>query len=155
MTTTEHSYTTAPQLSDTLRRYSHIATFIGLIFLALTLAGAVCFVFGSLLLFKPAGSGYQVSIWTALLIAAAFSAVFALALVKVVQLRKRPPAVGTNTLVGTRGEVRRDGLVSVRGELWQAHAEDGGQLEVGDEVEVAGIEGLELVVRPAREPAAV
>jgi membrane-bound serine protease (ClpP class) len=129
--------------------------FVGFSHGALTLAGAVCFVFGSLLLFKPAGSGYQVSIWTALLIAAAFSAVFALALVKVVQLRKRPPAVGTNTLVGTRGEVRRDGLVSVRGELWQAHAEDGGQLEVGDEVEVAGIEGLELVVRAAREPAAV
>lgn len=40
MTTTEHSYATAPQLSDTLKRYSHIATFIGLVFLALTIAGA-------------------------------------------------------------------------------------------------------------------
>ena len=39
MTTTEHSYTTAPQLSDTLKRYSAIATFIGLVFLALTVAG--------------------------------------------------------------------------------------------------------------------
>ena len=39
MTTTEQSYTTAPQLSDLLRRYSSIATFIGLVFLALTVAG--------------------------------------------------------------------------------------------------------------------
>ena len=39
MTTTEHSYQTAPQLSDTLKRYSSIATFIGLVFLALLVAG--------------------------------------------------------------------------------------------------------------------
>jgi hypothetical protein len=40
MTTTEQSYATAPVLSDLLRRYSAIATFIGLVFLALTVAGA-------------------------------------------------------------------------------------------------------------------
>jgi len=129
--------------------------FVGFSHGALTLAGAVCFVFGSLLLFKPAGSGYQVSLWTALAIAAAFCAVFALVLVKLVQIRTRPPAVGTNTLVGVRGQVRSDGLVSIRGELWQARIEDDERLEAGDEVEVAGVEGLELVVRPAREPAAV
>jgi hypothetical protein len=39
MTTTEHSYTTAPQLSDTLRRYSSIAAFVGLVGLGLTVAG--------------------------------------------------------------------------------------------------------------------
>src|SRR4051812_9874224 len=39
MTRTEQSYAAAPELSDTLRRYSHIATFIGLIFLGLTVAG--------------------------------------------------------------------------------------------------------------------
>jgi hypothetical protein len=40
MTTTEQSYATAPQLSDTLKRYSFIATFIALFFLVLTVAGA-------------------------------------------------------------------------------------------------------------------
>jgi len=39
MTTTEHSYKTAPQLSDTLKRYSSIATFIGLVFLLLLVSG--------------------------------------------------------------------------------------------------------------------
>lgn len=39
MTTTEHSYSTAPELNDHMRRYSHVATFIGLIFLVLTAAG--------------------------------------------------------------------------------------------------------------------
>ena len=40
MTTTEQSYSTAPALSDLLKRYSAIAAFIGLVFLALTVAGA-------------------------------------------------------------------------------------------------------------------
>ncbi len=40
MTTTEQSYATAPALSDLLKRYSAIATFIGLVFLGLTVAGA-------------------------------------------------------------------------------------------------------------------
>src|SRR3954470_2474889 len=39
MTTTEHSYETAPQLRDTLKRNSSIAAFIGLVFLILLVAG--------------------------------------------------------------------------------------------------------------------
>ena len=122
---------------------------------ALAVAGAVCFVFGSLLLFDPAGSGYQVSLPVALAVAGTFTAFFVLALTKIVQIRRRPPAVGTNTLLGLHGQVRHDGLVAIRGELWQARSEDEERLEPGEEVEVAGVEGLELVVRPAREPATV
>ena len=111
--------------------------------------------FGCLLLFKPAGSGYQVSLPVALAVAGTITAFFVFALAKIVQIRRRPPAVGTNTLVGVHGQVRRDGLVAIRGELWQARSEDGEPLEAGEEVEVRRLEGLELVVRPAREPAAV
>ncbi|MDE3196484.1 MAG: hypothetical protein KGN84_09080, partial [Acidobacteriota bacterium] len=39
MTTTEQSYTTSPQLADTLKRYSAVAAFIGLVGLGLTVAG--------------------------------------------------------------------------------------------------------------------
>jgi membrane-bound serine protease (ClpP class) len=122
---------------------------------ALTAAGAVCFVFGCLLLFEPAGSGYQVSLPVALAVAGAISLFFALALAKVIQIRRRPPAVGTNTIVGAHAQVRRDGFVAVRGELWQARSEDDEPLEPGEEVEVVGIDGLALVVRAARTPAAV
>jgi membrane-bound serine protease (ClpP class) len=122
---------------------------------ALTVAGAVCFVFGSLLLFQPAGSGYQVSLPVSLSVAGAFSLFFAFALAKVVQIRKRPASVGTEMIVGAHGQVRRDGFVAVRGELWQARADDGRALRLGDEVEVLGVEGLTLVVRRAREPAPV
>jgi membrane-bound serine protease (ClpP class) len=121
---------------------------------ALAVAGAVCFVFGSLLLFEPAGSGYQVSLPVALAVAGTLTAFFLLALTKIVQIRRRPPAVGTNTLVGAHGQVRRNGLVAIQGELWQARTDKGDDLTVGDDVEVVGVEGLELVVRP-HEPAAV
>jgi membrane-bound serine protease (ClpP class) len=120
---------------------------------ALTLAGAACFVFGSLLLFEPAGSAYKVSLPVPLAVAGTFSLFFAFVLVKVMQVRRRPATVGSNTLAGAHGLVRRDGHVAVRGELWQARAEDGGPLGVGDEVEVVGLEGLSLVVRRVKTPA--
>jgi membrane-bound serine protease (ClpP class) len=122
---------------------------------ALTVAGAVLFVFGSLILFQPAGSGYQVSLPVALAIAGTFAAFFGFALTKALQIRRRPAAVGPNMIIGAHGEVRRTGLVAIRGELWQARTEGGEPLDRGEEVEVVAVDGLELIVRPARTPAAV
>jgi membrane-bound serine protease (ClpP class) len=122
---------------------------------ALTLAGAACFVFGSLLLFQPAGSGYQVSLGVPLAIALTFSLFFAFVLAKVVQIRRRPASVGPQTIVGTQGHVGRDGLVSVRGELWKARETEGAELARGDDVEVVGIDGMELVVRRVGTPSPV
>jgi membrane-bound serine protease (ClpP class) len=122
---------------------------------ALTVAGAVCFVFGSLLLFQPAGSGYQVSLAVPLAIAIAISAFFALVLAKVVQTRRRPASVGPQMIVGQHGHVGRDGLVSVKGELWNAREEEGSQLERGEDVEVIALDGMQLVVRRVNAPASV
>jgi membrane-bound serine protease (ClpP class) len=122
---------------------------------ALTLAGGACFVFGSLLLFEPAGSGYQVSLGVALGVAVPFSLFFMYTLAKVLAIRRRPAEVGVNTIVGTHGLVRDDGLVAVRGELWQARDEHGEPLEPGDQVEVLAMDGLALVVRHAGTPAPV
>ena len=122
---------------------------------ALTLAGAACFVFGTLLLFEPAGSGYQPSIWVSLAVALTVSAFFAFALAKVVQIRRRPPSVGPNAIVGSHGRVRTNGLVSVNGELWKAREADGEDLARDEDVEVVALEGLELVVRRVETPAPV
>ncbi len=116
---------------------------------ALTLAGAACFVFGSLLLFEPAGSAYQVSLPVSLAVAGSFSLFFFFALAKIVQIRRRPALVGTQTIVGEHGRVRSSGLVAVRGELWQAREQSGRPLETGAEVEVVATDGLSLVVRAA------
>jgi membrane-bound serine protease (ClpP class) len=114
---------------------------------ALTVAGAVCFVLGGLLLFEPSGGVYEVSLPLVLGVSATLAGFMALIVMKVVQVRNRPVEVGASTVVGARGVVRRDGMVFVNGELWRARPDDGEPLRTGDEVEVQGIEGLELVVK--------
>jgi membrane-bound serine protease (ClpP class) len=118
---------------------------------ALTLAGAISFVFGALLLFDPAGPAYQVSLEVAVAIAATVGLFMAFALAKIVEVRRKPVEVGMNTMVGTSGVVRRDGYVLAHGELWRARSTDGEELRVGEPVEVEAVEdGLQLVVRRQR-----
>jgi membrane-bound serine protease (ClpP class) len=124
---------------------------------ALALAGAACFVIGSLMLFDPAGPAYQVSIWVALTIAGTFALFVAVAVTKTVQARRKRPVTGQEQLVGELGVVRKtldpDGLVFVHGELWHAHSDE--PISSGQTVLVDAIEdGLVLHVRPA-EAAAV
>ena len=57
---------------------------------ALTVAGAVTFVIGALMLFDPAGEAYQVSIWTALAIAGTLALLLGVALTRVVRVARRP-----------------------------------------------------------------
>jgi membrane-bound serine protease (ClpP class) len=114
---------------------------------ALTVAGAVTFVIGALMLFDPAGAAYQVSIWTALAIAGTLALLLGFALTRVVRVARRPAAVGLGQLVGDEGEVRRDGYVLVAGELWRARSADGRPLSPGERVRVEEVaDGLELVV---------
>src|SRR5215211_561092 len=130
-------------------------TWAGVLFVpshgALTLAGAVSFVFGALMLFNPAGETYQVSLAVALAIGATMAAFSAFVVTKLIQVRRKPVEVGVSGLVGSVGEVRRDGLVFANGELWRAHSLDGEPLRLGDRVVIDGVDGLELEVRPARD----
>ena len=128
---------------------------------AITVAGAVSFVFGALLLFEPAGSAFRVSIWVAVAIGGTIGLLTGLAATRVVQVRRRRPQTGREELVGQIGVVRRtldpDGAVFVHGELWRAHA-DGGPVPAGETVRVDEIgEGLVLEVSHVRatEPAPV
>jgi membrane-bound serine protease (ClpP class) len=126
---------------------------------ALALAGATCFVLGSLLLFDPAGPSYQVSLPVVLTIAGTFALFVTFAVTKIVQARRRRPVTGQEELVGQVGVVRKAldpaGLVFVHGELWQARSEDE-PIEAGAPVIVAGIgEGLVLDVRRAEAPTPV
>jgi membrane-bound serine protease (ClpP class) len=118
---------------------------------ALTAAGILAFVLGSLLLFDPAGSAYQVSLPVSLGIACTIGLFMALVVTKLVQVRRRPVEVGVQRLVGEHGVVRDDGLVFVNGELWRAHRADGEALGPGEDVAVEGVheDGLELIVAPA------
>jgi membrane-bound serine protease (ClpP class) len=121
---------------------------------ALALAGAVCFVFGALLLFDPAGPGYQVSLPVAIAIAGTIGAFTVFAMTKVVQVRRRPVATGVHSMVGEEAVVRRDGYVLAHGELWRARPSDGAELRPGEPVIVEGVDdGLVLAVRPVEASA--
>ena len=92
---------------------------------ALTVAGAVSFVFGALILFDPAGPNYQVSIWVALAIALTLSAFMFFVAAKLVQARRRPPETGESASSWARSRVvDRDGWVHANGERWRATSAD-------------------------------
>ncbi len=123
---------------------------------AITLAGAVCFVIGAMLLFEPAGNTYQVSLPVVIAIAAGLASLMGLAAVKIVQARRAPVVTGTSELVGQVGIVRDAlapaGTVFVRGELWKARSSDG-PLERGAAVRIDSIdEELVLEVEPTEQP---
>jgi membrane-bound serine protease (ClpP class) len=120
---------------------------------ALTVAGGVTFVLGALMLFDPAGAAYQVSLPVALAIALTLAALLGIALTRVVRVARRPAAVGAQGLVGGEAVVRRDGLVSVNGELWRAYAADGVPLVPGEHVRVEQVEDdLRLLVGSVASP---
>ena len=126
---------------------------------AITLAGAVCFVLGAMLLFEPAGNTYQVSLPVVIAIAASLAGLMALVAIKIVQARRAPVVTGTSELVGQVGVVRDTlspvGTVFVRGELWHARASDG-PLERGAPVRIDAIDDdLVLEVEPAEQPVPV
>jgi membrane-bound serine protease (ClpP class) len=120
---------------------------------ALALAGAAAFVVGSLMLFDPAGENYQVSIWVALAVAATMALLVALAVAKIVQVRRAGVVTGQEELIGQVGVVRQalepEGLVFVHGELWRART-DGEPVPPGEEVRVEALDdSLTLRVAPA------
>jgi membrane-bound serine protease (ClpP class) len=123
---------------------------------ALTVAGAVCFVLGAMLLFDPAGETYEVSLPAVIAIAGTLAAVMALVAYKIVQVRRAPVVTGDTELVGQIAVVRQrldpTGLVFVHGELWQARS-SGGPIEPGTPVRIERIDDdLVLEVEPAEEP---
>jgi membrane-bound serine protease (ClpP class) len=126
---------------------------------ALTLAGATCFVLGSLLLFDPAGESYEVSLTVVLAIAGTLALMMAFVATKIVQVRRMQPVTGRDELAGQLGVVRQtldpEGTVFVHGELWRARSR-GDEIPAGARVRVVDLEdGLVLEVDPVEAPAAV
>jgi membrane-bound serine protease (ClpP class) len=112
---------------------------------ALTVSGLVALVVGMLMLFHDAPAPYKIRVWFVVAVAASIGGFMAVALGKAVQARRRPSAMPA--MVGAEGVVRNDGLVFVRGELWQASTDDGSPLEPGTRIRVDEVQGLRLRVR--------
>ncbi len=111
---------------------------------ALTVSGLISLAVGMLMLFHNAPAPYETSVPLVVAVTVGLGLFWAFAIGKAVQARRRPVTVGPQTIVGERGEVRRDGLVFVHGELWRARSEE--PLRLGEEVEVESIDDESLVL---------
>jgi membrane-bound serine protease (ClpP class) len=115
---------------------------------ALTVAGLISLAVGAIMLFQNAPAPYHTSKPLVIGVAVGLGAIWAFAVGKAWQVRRRPVEVDPQAIAGALGEVRRDGLVFVNGELWQARTAGGEQLRPGERVRVESLDGLVLTVRP-------
>jgi membrane-bound serine protease (ClpP class) len=113
---------------------------------ALTLSGLVALCIGLITLFHNAGTPYHTNTWAIISITVVLGGLWAFAMTKAIAVRRRPPSVGPQEIVGLEGVVRDGGLVFVRGELWRASSPQ--PLHKGQRVRVQSIDGLTLAVTP-------
>lgn len=116
---------------------------------ALTLSGLVAMAIGMITLFHNLPSPYHTSVPLVVTITVLLGGFWALAISKAIAIRRRPPRIGPQEIVGMEGVVRGGGLVFVRGELWQVSSER--PLLEGQHVLVESLEGLTLRVRPVEK----
>jgi len=124
----------------------------------LTVAGLICFVVGSLLLYSPPGpispTLPDVSVPVPALIAATgIGVAFSVLVVRTaMRIAGRGSIISSQRLNGATGVVRSpldpDGTVTIRGQVWSAHAH-AGRLDAGRPIRVLGRTGLVLDVEPA------
>jgi membrane-bound serine protease (ClpP class) len=122
---------------------------------ALTAAGLASFIVGSLVLFNSPGTPafQRVSIPLVIGVGLATGVFFLVVLTFALRAQRRPVEVGAEALIGRIGEARTtlapQGMIHVAGELWSASIEPGSsELQSGERVEVVGVDGLRLRVRP-------
>ncbi len=117
--------------------------------------GVVSLLLGSLILFQGGGGGPRLS-WAVIAGATVSTSAFFLVIMAAgLRARRRRVTTGTQGMVGlTAVVVERlapGGRVRLRGEYWNAVS--GTPLEPGTEVEITGVDGLLLRVRPSAKEA--
>jgi membrane-bound serine protease (ClpP class) len=129
-----------------------------------TFAGAVCLIFGSLMLFRT-GVGeagtidrfvsrewYEQFRYMVITIAGFSVLFFGFGIYKAVRLRMTKPKTGGEELLGMVGVADEDldpeGQIKIRGERWMAEARQ--QIKKGEKVKVIGRKGLLLIVEKKR-----
>jgi membrane-bound serine protease (ClpP class) len=115
----------------------------------LTMGGIAAMILGSLMLIDSPAPFLQISLSAILGVTAATTAFFVFAVGAVFKAHRRQPATGREGLVGqvgvTRTRLNPDGLIFIRGEIWNATCAEGA--EPGEQVEVTSVAGLKLKVK--------
>ena len=120
---------------------------------ALGIGGVIAFVVGSVMLLDTDVPGFQISWLLITAVGGTSSICFVIVLGLAVRARHRPVVSGPEEMIGTEGLVLDwadgEGRVRAHGEIWRASATQ--SLEANQRVRVAGLEGLTLVVEPAKD----
>jgi membrane-bound serine protease (ClpP class) len=119
----------------------------------LTFGAVVSFFLGSLLVFDRAGSGFQLSIAMVLPATITTAAFFIFVVGAGLRAQRAPVKAGPETMVGrvvaAQTAIGGDGgRVFVEGENWSARSD--ALIPEGQPVEIIGIEGLVLKVKPKK-----
>lgn len=118
----------------------------------LTVAGVICLVLGSLMLFKTPEPALRVSVQLIAMLSTFTLLVVGFLLFMALRARRLPVRTGAEGMTQEIGIARTAlaprGKVFVHGELWEAEAEE--PVAAGEEVEILAVNHLLLTVRPRR-----
>ena len=119
----------------------------------LGIGGVIAFAFGSLLLFDADTLGSSVSIPLIIAFSLVSIAFFILVMRLFLHSRSAKVVTGTEEMIGTIGEViesnEKGYLVHCHGETWSATSQN--KLIVGQRVQIVGLSGLTLEIKPIKE----
>ncbi len=119
-------------------------------------AGIVSLSFGGLFLTSSSQAGYEVSRWLVFGLAIVAGVLALLLATALLRVRRMSKTSGPAWMIGAKGRARTslepDGIVRVRGELWEATADDP-PLEENADIVVTRVEGLHVWVK--RDPSSV
>jgi membrane-bound serine protease (ClpP class) len=115
----------------------------------LSIGGVISLLLGSLMLIDSPAEFLRISFVKVILPVVVISAAFFLfALTMVVKAHRRRPTTGREGLIGRTGvattDLKPEGVVDIRGELWNAVAEKG--IKAGEKVQVEEMEGMKVKV---------
>jgi membrane-bound serine protease (ClpP class) len=121
----------------------------------LTLGGIISVALGSLMLVKTGVPYMRISYFVIAPMVAVTALFFGLVVGLAWKAHRHQPMTGIEGLAGTVGtattDISPEGQVLLHGELWEANSAE--KISKGDEVEVTGVEGLKLAVKPHRRMA--
>jgi membrane-bound serine protease (ClpP class) len=116
----------------------------------LGIGGAIALVLGGLILTSDNPPEFQVSRWLVFGLAGSLAVFCFVIVANILRIRRMPPLVGVETMVGKRAVARSalepSGFVFLNGEYWSAEAEDGA-VQPGEGVVITAVKGLKLRVR--------
>ena len=115
----------------------------------LSVGGVISLLLGSVMLINSPADFLRISFIKVVLPVVLMSAAFFLfALVMVVRAHRRRPTTGKEGLVGGKGvattDLKPEGVVEIRGELWNAVAEE--TIKAGEKIQVKETEGMKVKV---------